>query len=455
MSVNPNAPLSRRTFLKLAGSSVALAAIVAACGPSATTAPTTAPAAPTNAPAVITKPFAGKEFTVFAGNHHDLYVRDQWIPLFQEKTGAKVTYTSIGSGDVDAKYGVFLATQDGSQDVMYTWETFNAKYGRTLFEELTTTFKKPLLDSLSSTALKALTFQGKIYGIPSDSNMAIFMWNTDLYKAAGLDPEKPPENWTQFAEYSKKLTTGGNYGTLFTLGDANSSFFTFITLFNSTGALLLSDDQKKLQVDTPEGLLAMSAFYDGVVTSKFIDPAGLTINSSIEQGKVFRGGKIGHYFAFPNHYPLAQDPAQSQIVGKARTGIIPGLKLRSGSSNGLEGYAINKFSKNKDIGMAWLEFIISPEVQKLVALKWGRPPAVSAISNDAEVKSSTPQFAASAEQVKYPAPRYGSPFYFDLGTTFNDYMNRMLKGASTPKETCTLIQNDGQKVIDAYWAKVK
>src|SRR5438552_3185442 len=108
MSVNPHAPLSRRTFLKLAGSSVALAAIVAACGPSATTAP-----APTTAPAVITKPFAGKEFTVFAGNHHDLYVRDQWIPLFQEKTGAKVTYTSIGGGDVDAKYGVFLATQDG------------------------------------------------------------------------------------------------------------------------------------------------------------------------------------------------------------------------------------------------------------------------------------------------------------------------------------------------------
>src|SRR5216117_2716527 len=122
MSDQAMKPISRRTFLKLAGSSAALAALVAACGPSATTAPTTAPAAaPTSAPAVITKPFAGKELTVFAGNHHDLFVRDQWIPLFQDKTGAKVTYTSISPTDADAKYGVFLAAQDASQDVMYTW----------------------------------------------------------------------------------------------------------------------------------------------------------------------------------------------------------------------------------------------------------------------------------------------------------------------------------------------
>lgn len=451
--MKPNSNLSRRKFLKLAGTGTALAAVGAACAPAAT--PTAAPKpAGTSAPAVIAKPFAGKELTVFAGNHHDTNVRDLWIPLFQEKTGAKVTYTSIGGGDADAKYAVFLASQDGSQDVMYSWETFTAKYGRGLFEDLSG-FKKPLLDSLAPTPVKALSFLGKLYGIPFDSNMAIFMWNTELYQKAGLDPEKPPESWTQFADYSKKLTKDGNYGTLFTLGDPNSSFFTFISIYNSTGGTLLSDDQKKIMVDTPEGLLAMTAFYDGVVKDKFIDPAGLTIASSIEQGKVFRGGKMGHYYAFPNHYGLAMDPAQSQIVGKVKTGIIPGLKLRSGSSNGFEGYSMNKFSKNKELAMAWLEHIVSPEVQKLVALKWGRPPALSATFNDAEVKTSSPQFAAVAEQVKYPAPRYGSPFYFDVGTAFNDHMNKLLKGESTPKQACERIQVDAQKAIDEYWAKVK
>jgi multiple sugar transport system substrate-binding protein len=454
MSAQKN--ISRRQFLKIAGTSLAAAAVSAACTPAAQPAAPQPPVgASTVAPAVIAKPFAGKELTVFAGNHHDTNVRDLWIPLFQEKTSAKVTYTSIGGTDVEAKYAVFLAAQDGSQDVMYTAETLSAKYGRGLFEDITTSFKKATLDNLNPAPTKALTFLGKQYGIPFDSNMAIFMWNTDLYKAAGLDPDKPPENWTQFAEYSKKLTKDGNFGTLFTLGDGNSSFFTFITLFNSTGALLLSDDQKKLIIDTPEGLLAMEAFYNGVVKDKFIDPAGLAINSSIEQGKVFRGGKIGHYFAFPNHYTLAEDPTQSQVVGKAKTGIIPGLKLRSGSGNGFEGYSINKFSKNKELAMAWLEHTVSPEVQKLVATKWGRPPSLKSAFEDADVKKSSPQFAAVAEQAKYPAPRYGSPFYTDLGTVFNEYMNRMLKGQGTAKEAVVSIQTEGQKVIDAYWAKVK
>jgi multiple sugar transport system substrate-binding protein len=309
-----------------------------------------------------------------------------------------------------------------------------------------------VLAGLNATPVKALSFLGTQYGIPFDSNMAIFMWNTELYEQAGLDPEKAPENWEQFAEYSMKLTQGSNFGTLFTLGDANSSFFTFITIYNSTGGTLLNEDQTQINVDTPEGLMAMEAFYNGVVVDKWIDPAGLTINSSIEQGKVFRSGGIGHYFAFPNHYALAQDPEQSQVIGKVKTGIIPGLSLRSGSANGFEGYSINKFSSNKELGMAWLEFIVSPDVQKLVATSWGRPPALTTAFNDPEVQEKAPQFAAVSEQVQYPAPRYGSPFYFDIGTAFNDHMNRLLNGEGTPKEACERIQADAQKVIDAYWA---
>jgi len=464
---NPkNNPMNRREFLK-AGVIGAAGLVAASCAP---------PPAPqqvvvtqlvpgevvekivevqiTSAPVVLTKPFAGKTLNLMSANHHDANVRDLWIPLFEEKTGAKVAYTSIGGGDADAKYAVFLASEDASQDVMYSWETFNAKFGPGMFEDLTTLFSKEFYDKLAVAPVKAFQFLGKQYGVPFDANMAIFLWNTELYKSAGLDPEKGPENWDQFAEFGKKLTGGGKYGTLFTLGDGNSSFFTFITMFNSSGALLLSDDQKTLQMDTPEGLLALTKFYDGVVVDKFIDPAGLTINSSIEQGKVFRAGNLGHYFGFPNHYKLSQDPLQSQVVGKVKSGIIPGIKLRSGSANGFEGYAINKNSPSKELAMAWLEYTVSPEVQKWIALKWGRPPVLNSTFEDPLVQADAPQFASVVEQAKYPAPRYGSPFYFDLGTVFNDNMNVMLKGKLTPQEAATKIQVEGQGVIDAYWAKV-
>ncbi len=448
--------LSRRRFLRLAGMGSLGAIALAACGqapPAA--APTAAPAAgDATAPAVVSQPFAGQALTLFSAQHHASYVKDVYVPLFTERTGATVNWIEVGGGDVEAKYAVFVASQDASADVLIAWEAMNAKYGPTLFEDITTTANPALVSGLTPASKRAFTFLDKQVGMPLDTNMAIFMWNHELYEAAGLNPDVPPQNWAEFVEHSKKLTGDGKYATLFTLGDANSGFVTFISIYNSTGGTLLSPDLRTLTIDDQYGLMAMEAIYDIFAVSKIADPAGVTVASSIEQGKIFRAGNMGHYYAFPNHFMLAETPAESQIVGKARTGLIPGLALRSASVNGLEGYAINRFSSNKELGMAFLDHIVSPEVQKLVATGWGRPPSVQAIFDDPEVVSSAPQFAAVKEQTGFPSPRYGSPFYTDLAAVVVEQMLAMIDGRQSPAETVTLIQTDGQKIIDDYWALV-
>ncbi|MCB0185300.1 MAG: hypothetical protein KDE31_13590, partial [Caldilineaceae bacterium] len=83
-----------------------------------------------------------------------------WVPMFEEKTGAKVNWIEVGGGDVDAKYAVFVASQDSSVDTMYTWETLNAKYGRTLMEDITEQMDPALMDGLVAAPRKALNFLG-------------------------------------------------------------------------------------------------------------------------------------------------------------------------------------------------------------------------------------------------------------------------------------------------------
>ena len=441
--------LSRRRFLALSGAAAAMGALAACAAPVAPGAPATTGGS--TAPAASAPPAADRTFTIFAANHHTANVKELWVPIFQEKTGVTVEWVEVGGGDADAKLAVFVASQDSSVDVMYTWETFVAKYSRTLMEDVTDSFDSTLLASLAPAPTRALSFLGRQYGIPLDSNQAIFMWNTDVYSAAGLDPATPPTSWEEFLDFSEAATGDGKFGTLFTMGDANSSFVTFVSIYNSTGGDLFSDDLTQLQLNTEEGLLTMNAIYDAFVTRGVADPAGVTIASSIEQGKVFRAGNMAHYFAFPNHYVLANDPTQSEIVGLAQTGIIPGVKLRSGSVNGFEGYAINRFSNNKDLGMAWLEHVVSPEVQKLVALNWGRPPSLLSTYDDPEVAEKSPQFATVREQGAYPARRYGSPFYFDVGTVFLTRMLEMIEGQYTPQEAIDLIQAEGQQIVDDYW----
>ena len=415
-----------------------------------------APAAPTGGTtdtATSSLPFAEKELNILAAQHQTENIQKLWVPIFEEKTGAKVNWIEVAGGDADAKYAVMVASQDSSVDTMYTWETFNAKYSRTLMEDITEQIDPTIMDGLSVAARTALNFLGKQYGVPFDSNMAIFMWNQEIYEEAGLDVSKPPESWAEFIASSKATTTDGRYATLFTMGDANSAFVSYVSLFNSTGGQLFSDDLTAIQLETDEGLLAMQALYDAFVTEAIADPAGVTVASSIEQGKIFRAGNMAHYYAFPNHFALAQDPEQSQIVGKVQTGIIPGITLRSGSVNGFEGFSINRFSPNKDLALAWLEHTVSPEVQSMVALNWGRPPALTATFDEAAVIEKAPQFAAVKEQGEYPSPRYGSPFYFDVGTVFVEHMLSMIDGNITPEEAVETIQAEAQTFIEDYWSK--
>jgi sn-glycerol 3-phosphate transport system substrate-binding protein len=49
------------------------------------------------------------------------------------------------------------------------------------------------------------TADGKMLSLPFNSSTAITYWNKDVFKKAGLDPEKPPRTWPEWFEMAKKL----------------------------------------------------------------------------------------------------------------------------------------------------------------------------------------------------------------------------------------------------------
>src|SRR3546814_408501 len=47
---------------------------------------------------------------------------------------------------------------------------------------------------------------GKTWGVPFQRSTVVMFWNKELFKDAGLDPEKPPQTWAELVDYGKKLT---------------------------------------------------------------------------------------------------------------------------------------------------------------------------------------------------------------------------------------------------------
>jgi sn-glycerol 3-phosphate transport system substrate-binding protein len=47
---------------------------------------------------------------------------------------------------------------------------------------------------------------GKIWGVPFQRSTIVLYWNKELFKEAGLDPEKAPASWAEMQSFAEKLT---------------------------------------------------------------------------------------------------------------------------------------------------------------------------------------------------------------------------------------------------------
>jgi multiple sugar transport system substrate-binding protein len=61
-------------------------------------------------------------------------------------------------------------------------------------------------------------FNGEIYGIPHETDVRVLFWNKQLFEAAGLDPERPPQTWSEVEEYADVLDVQNPDGTYQRIG---------------------------------------------------------------------------------------------------------------------------------------------------------------------------------------------------------------------------------------------
>ncbi|UTE77485.1 ABC transporter substrate-binding protein [Rossellomorea sp. KS-H15a] len=115
-------------------------------------------------------------------------------------------------------------------------------------------------EEYSETAWKAGSIDGKQYSIPLDIHPLIMYYNKDLFKEAGLDPEKAPTNREEFLDYTKKLTdeSKGQYG--YVVPTLWPNQFIYPTIFFQNGGELIADG--KPNYNSPAGVEALQFMTD-------------------------------------------------------------------------------------------------------------------------------------------------------------------------------------------------
>jgi len=62
------------------------------------------------------------------------------------------------------------------------------------------------------------SYQGELWGVPTTPTTTALFWNKDDFRAAGLDPERPPRTLAELDEMSEKLTRRDAQGNLTQIG---------------------------------------------------------------------------------------------------------------------------------------------------------------------------------------------------------------------------------------------
>jgi multiple sugar transport system substrate-binding protein len=326
---------------------------------------------------------------LFAGNASaetvQMWVRSGIGDAFKETVKAyngshedKVELTEVPFSELVQKYAIAIAGGQApdalSLDLIYT-PAFAAA-GQ--LEDLTDWAKSlPYFNSLSPSHVKLGTYEDHIYGLPLSVETSIFAWNKDLYRKAGLDPDKAPTTWDEITANSEKISALGNdtHGFYFSGGGCGGCMiFTFTPLVWGAGADILSEDGKTATLDTPEMRKAVD-IYRNLVKKGTVPAGAATDNGSNFLSLV--NGNIGQQSlgAFAIGTMITQHPELDFGVT-----LIPSVDGKTSSFAGGDNFVVTKGTSKLENIKAFLEYVYSLEGQKIMA-KYGSLPTRSDLAD--------------------------------------------------------------------------
>nr|WP_210335994.1 ABC transporter substrate-binding protein [Ensifer sp. ENS09] len=235
----------------------------------------------------VTAKAADQEISwIYCGDTMDA-VHEKYIKQWEEKNpGWKVTPEVVGWAQCQDK-ATTLAAAGTPVAMAYVGS-------RTLkeFAQNDLIVPVPMTDDEKKTyypnIVDTVTFDGNQWGVPVAFSTKALYWNKDLFKQAGLDPEKPPKTWAEEIEFAKtiKEKTGvAGYGLpAKTFDNTMHQFMHWV--YTNNGKVI---DGDKIVIDSPQVLAALQAYKD--ITPFSVE--GATAYEQNEIRAIFLDGKVG------------------------------------------------------------------------------------------------------------------------------------------------------------------
>ncbi|MDD1779781.1 ABC transporter substrate-binding protein [Enterovibrio sp. ZSDZ35] len=287
--------------------------------------------------------------------------------------------------------------------------------------------------------------EGKTWGIPFQRSTIVAYYNKDMFRAAGLDPEKPPKTWDELVEVSKKLTNDDTYGIM--IPSTGYPYWMFQALAIQNGKKLMSDD----------GLTTYFNDKDVVDTLKFwkslSEEHGVMPKGTVEWGtlrQAFLEGNTAMMWHSTGNLTAVKNAAKFDF-GVA---MLPG-NVRLGSPTGGGNFYIFKDTSDEEkaASMKLIKFMTSPEQ----AAKWSKATGYMGVSKSAyetevlkEYTASFPPALVARNQLQHAVAEFSTYETARVREGLNNAIQFALTDQKTPEVALEEAQTSAKRLLRDY-----
>lgn len=248
--------------------------------------------------------------------------------------------------------------------------------------------------------------KGTLYSIPMEATNFGLLYNRDLFRQGGLDPDKPPKNWDELVSYSRALTVDRNndkkydqVGILLPVHPADGPLGGFmvwhwVAFLWQAGGYVINEDQTRVLFNSSAGREALDLWktiYNNLALSSFTADQDMAFASQMTAMILDGPWNLPRYDKLLHKMDWAVAP-------------LPEGQFQRATNTGGEFLVIFKQSKHPQEAWEFVKWIIQPEIQAFWSMESGYLPvrrAVLNIQSYQDYLEKHPNFRVYVEQMKF------------------------------------------------------
>jgi sn-glycerol 3-phosphate transport system substrate-binding protein len=291
---------------------------------------------------------------------------------------------------------------------------------------------------------------GKTWGVPFQRSTVVQYYNKELFKAAGLDPNKPPASWAEMLDVAKKLTVKDASGKVTQYGvqipSSGFPYWLFQALAIQNDAVLANDSGNAVKFDDPKVIEALQYWVD--LAKAGVHPPGI-----VEWGttpKDFFEKKVAMVWTTTGNLTNMRNNAKFDF-GVA---MLPASKRKGSPTGGGNFYIFKKASPaQQEAAFKFIKWITQPER----AARWSIDTGYVAVSEAAYGTDTLKKYGAefapafvARDQLPFALAEFSTHDNQRVTKALNDGLQAALTGTKTPAQAMQDAQKEADRLLRGY-----